>query len=344
MWLWDSAFHSLGANQVLGVDVGFDYVAAVLDEQRSDGYVAIRRDPNRDARSSKADQTQPPLLAWATWQNYAAAAEGGEAARRARERLRWALPRLEKYLQWDARERGDAEGATQLLRWTKGTESGMDNSQRFDNSSTMLAVDFSVFASCEASYLSKMHDALGNESGARLWSERAQAISADVHGILWDASRGGYYDRASADGDYSDVAAVSGLLPLLLDDLPVSRAGALAEAIGTGPFSANVSLPSVALGTRDFSTDMWRGPMWVNYNYMVSLGLERHGYHELASSLKQRAVSEVGKWYEKHATVFEFYDSTGTEDPTALLRKGARSGGVRDYHWTAALVALMLAN
>ena len=84
--------------------------------------------------------------------------------------------------------------------------------------------------------------------------------------------------------------------------------------------------------------------MWVNYNYMVSLGLERHGYHELASSLKRRAVSEVGKWYEKHATVFEFYDSTGTEDPTALLRKGARSGGVRDYHWTAALVALMLAN
>ena len=28
--------------------------------------------------------------------------------------------------------------------------------------------------------------------------------------------------------------------------------------------------------------------------------------------------------------------------PRTLLRKGARTGGVRDYHWTAALVLKML--
>ena len=39
---------------------------------------------------------------------------------------------------------------------------------------------------------------------------------------------------------------------------------------------------------------------------------------------------------------YEFYDSKGIEDPRVLLRKGARTGGVRDYHWTAALILKML--
>ena len=40
---------------------------------------------------------------------------------------------------------------------------------------------------------------------------------------------------------------------------------------------------------------------------------------------------------ERWGTTFEFYDSNGQVEPPFLERKGSHSsGGVRDYHWTAA--------
>lgn len=43
-------------------------------------------------------------------------------------------------------------------------------------------------------------------------------------------------------------------------------------------------------------------------------------------------------------TVFEFYDTNGTVPPTQLSRKAREGlGGVRDYHWTAALTLRMMA-
>ena len=102
-------------------------------------------------------QTQPPLLAWATAENYATCTkrvrgDDGECE----ARLAFALPRLEGYIRWDMAQRRDRSNKTKLYFWTKGTESGMDNSQRWDFApgrgekataevSSLLVVDLSVF-------------------------------------------------------------------------------------------------------------------------------------------------------------------------------------------------------
>ena len=46
--------------------------------------------------------------------------------------------------------------------------------------------------------------------------------------------------------------------------------------------------------------------------------------------------------YQRHGVFFEFYDALNQTDPLVLMRKGKRTGGVRDYHWTAALTFRML--
>ncbi len=73
-----------------------------------------------------------------------------------------------------------------------------------------------------------------------------------------------------------------------------------------------------------------------------------------------RTIAEVRRWYggdppavappagaapaTATGTVFEFYDSAGAVAPTRLTRKRTRGiGGVRDYHWTAALTLRMMA-
>ena len=90
------------------------------------------------------------------------------------------------------------------------------------------------------------------------------------------------------------------------------------------------------------SQDMWRGPMWINTNYFIYLGLKKYGATEAAQNILEATINCVEEWYNKTGVFYEFYDSKGLEDPRVLLRKGARTGGVRDYHWTAALILKML--
>ena len=81
----------------------------------------------------------------------------------------------------------------------------------------------------------------------------------------------------------------------------------------------------------------------MNTNYHVALALIEKGKVDIAKRVMIASIDTVDFWYRKHGTLFEFYDSMNISDPTTLLRKGhTDSGGVRDYHWTAALAFRML--
>lgn len=258
-------------------------------------------------------------------------------------RLAYAYPRLEGYLNWDIRNRGDTTGKSPLLYWTKGTESGMDNSQRFDDGKQRLAVDFSVFLAREADLLSKIAGILGNATGESHWANVSKTVSTAIHNQLWNPKTQFYHDRAMGLGDFSTVKAITGFLPMWLPDFPKYRLSVLLQHLNdTKLFNSAASIPTVSLDTHDFSTDMWRGPMWINTNYFVILALRLQGETDLAKALTQATIAPVEKYYSAYGVFFEFYDSKDEHDPRDLLRKGHRSGGVRDYHWSAALVYRLL--
>ena len=346
MWLWDSCYHSLAANH-LNATLGWEYVAAVLDSAAPDGAIAIERTPTTSG--GDVDQTQPPLLAWAVVENAKAARRAGVSNETVNERLSYALPRLAAYLRWDAAHRADPTGATALLRWTRGTESGMDNSPRFggwpaqSNASELLAVDFSVFYAREAALLSTIAAELGDESEAAYWRAVSTNTSRAVHDRLFDANSGLYFDFNVARGKLSRVIASTALLPLWLDDLPKERLPRMLAALrDPSLFGTPVPLPSVARSMPSFSTDMWRGPMWVNSNYMTALALQARGAAAEADRLLHATLRPMQDAYMEHGVIFEFYDADGKADPRTLMRKGAPTGGVRDYHWSAALAFDMI--
>ena len=121
-----------------------------------------------------------------------------------------ALPRIERYLEWDVANRpgrglgpgcaagtntnttragagdgaGDGAGAGAgaggtLLAWGSGGESGLDNSPLWDGvaPSSMASVDFSSYAALEMSIVAEMHAALGNGSAAGVWAQRCGVVS-----------------------------------------------------------------------------------------------------------------------------------------------------------------------
>jgi len=101
-----------------------------------------------------------------------------------------------------------------------------------------------------------------------------------------------------------------------------------------------------------WSTDMWRGPAWINTNYLVVVGLRRHGRHDVADRIAEATIATVGRYYERFGVVFEFYDSADRTPPTGCDRKGPprqeydpdkKIDTIRDFHWSAALTLALLA-
>ncbi len=338
MWLWDSVFHSFAMNRV-DPQLAHDFLMAMLDAQQPDGMV-----PHVKGVSGRTSEvTQPPLLAWGIWENYAAL---GDQAR-----LAEAFPRLEGYLAWNLTHR-DRNG-NGLLEWaieanakSRSGESGMDNCSRFDGAVILDAPDFSAYQAHDMACLAQIAEELGLPDRAILWRERSQATAAAIQARLWNPEQHFYCDR-DMDGHFIPVRAVSGFMPLLLDGVPSERVDALERALlDPTAFGATCPIPSVALDEPTWSTDMWRGASWINMNYMTILGLQRHGRDATARRLTEHTLAFVREAYERYGVLFEFYDASGQRPPMACDRKGPVSGRydirskyevIRDYHWTAAL-------
>ncbi len=349
MWLWDSVFHALAMN-VLFPPVASDFLKSVLEMQRGDGMIPHQSSPS--GRTSNI--TQPPLLAWGIWENYKAYKQ--HLPTQARANLIYALPHLEHYLEWNLENRD--RNHNNLLEWfiegnplCRSGESGLDNSPRFDDAVLLDAVDFSTFQARDMQYVAQICHELNLVEREKVWEQRAAVMRHAIHTQLWDETRGFYYDLDFA-GNLSRTSAVTGFLPLLLDDIPQKRVERLIEKLkNPKQFNTAFPIPSVAVSDPRWSTDMWRGATWINLNYLIIQGLLQQHKKTEAQWLTDQTIHYVNKYYEKFGVLFEFFDAKDEVPPIHCDRKGPhhkpydirrKMDAIRDYHWTAALVSLLI--
>jgi glycogen debranching enzyme len=59
---------------------------------------------------------------------------------------------------------------------------------------------------------------------------------------------------------------------------------------------------------------MWRGPTWMNINYLFIEGLQRSGYPDLAVELRDKTLELM----MRHGDIYEFYNpETSAPGPSA---------------------------
>ncbi|NJB83367.1 MGH1-like glycoside hydrolase domain-containing protein [Wenyingzhuangia aestuarii] len=78
----------------------------------------------------------------------------------------------------------------------------------------------------------------------------------------------------------------------------------------------------------------WRGPVWVNLNWMLYRGLRKYGYNEVADRVKNDTLEIVEK-----SGFYEYFDARKS---VHLTDKAGYGGG--DFSWTAALLIDLLQN
>ena len=333
MWLWDSVFHSLGMRHC-DPQLAREMISAMFDLQQPDGLIPHSGNPDWFHGC-----TQPPVLSLAMRMI--------DAAEPSKAWIAELAPKLERYLEWIMANR-DSDGAG-LVEWLieanencRSGESGMDNSPRFDGAIQLDAPDFNAFLAyeCEslAQFLPERRD---------YWLGHYNRLCKLMRERLWSEECGMFVDYDVKNGCRTDIMSSAGFLPLYCGAATPEQAARLAEHL-TNPetFGTPLRVPSIAKNnTAAYRKDMWRGPVWTNINYMIVLGLERYGYHDLAKSIVQDTLREQEKWYLKCGTFFEFYDDRKEVEPRALERKGKMPNGqyhpfhqvFHDYGWSATL-------
>lgn len=224
----------------------------------------------------------------------------------------------------------------------------MDNSPRFDSATRLDAVDFNAYLAHECEWLSAFARRLGLAGEGRKWQQEAVRINHLIRERLWSAEQQFFVDHDVERGHASGILACSGFMPLLSGAAtPEQAAALLAHLKNPSTFGTAFPVPSVAAcHTGCYAKDMWRGPVWININWLVARGLDRYGFHEDARRLRLRTREEIEQQHEAWGSLFEFYDDRGEVPPPLLMRKGKCAPQEQpihqvfhDYGWTCTLYA-----
>jgi neutral trehalase len=219
----------------------------------------------------------------------------------------------------------------------------MDNSPRFDNITSMTAVDLSSYMTSEYYSLEKLARCVDKDADAAEWRERRRRIADLMNELLWDDEDRFYYDLDEYH-EFIPIKTTAGFMPLLGQAPDRDRAEALRmHLMNPNEFWSPFPVPSVSQDEASYTNDLWRGATWPNVNVLIYYGLMGYGFFQEARDLALVTVREITRLYMRHGCFYECYDSSSALSPPDMPRKGApgEKGGVgfgvvADLHWTAA--------
>jgi mannosylglycerate hydrolase MGH1-like protein len=184
----------------------------------------------------------------------------------------------------------------------------------------------SILASAELA-LAQIAGELGRAAEAAAHRDRAGQITAAISRRLWNETTGTFHALDVRTGKLTPANCVSGLLPLMLPDLRADLVRAVMAEMRSERFGLPV--PSYDRTAPDFDTmRYWRGPVWINVNWLIRRGLLMHGFRDEAEDLRTAMVRLVHR--NGH---FEYFHPTTGEGL-----------GAPTFSWTAALSLDLLAD
>lgn len=155
-----------------------------------------------------------------------------------------------------------------------------------------------------------------------------------INGKLWSESRGIYVSYDRVQRRQIPLTTAGGLIPLLCGAPDAAQAARMVALLQSPAFTGDPEHPawlcaSTALNEPGFDPHRyWRGPVWINMNWMLYHGLCRYGHPALADRLRSDSLELVRKY-----GFWEYFN------PWKNLPEGETTGGYGSdrFSWTAAL-------
>jgi alpha,alpha-trehalase len=313
MWDWDGFFIGLHWANQNAADASYlrDWALSFAASADAEGYVAGCITP-AGPRPLFGKFAMKPFLA----QGALVAADHLHST----AWLRPAWPALERIYAYRRRTQFDAKWG--LWFWDNAMQSGADNNAALSNDpkdpSAILAVDASVWAMREAEAMSILAARLGDASAARRYRREAAATRRAVVAHLWSAPDGLFLNRRRDSGAWVRAENWTSFLPLLDGLLPPAGARRMIRAhlLNPAEMRSPYGFRSLAKSDAAYNNEAiinpysnWRGPIWINANFLDWLILRRYGFHaearELAFTLAATLHRDIAQWESMH----EDYDA-----------------------------------
>jgi len=174
---------------------------------------------------------------------------------------------------------------------------------------------------------------IDDEDGALVYEDRANKAVQSLEKLCWNEEDGLYYGVNGKENKQLRVNTFTSLMPLLLPDLEQRKVDLLIKHI-TDPaeYWAEYPIPSVAMNHPTYRPEtvggnlVWRGPSWMNSNWYLARGLQRHGRLDLARHIAHQSMAMV-----KASGIREYYNP-----------QTANGHGAPDFSWSTILVDLVV--
>ena len=145
----------------------------------------------------------------------------------------------------------------------------------------------------------------------------------------WDADAGAFFSLAGGEERRLRVRTAASLTPLLLDGLSSEQLAAITNDVkDPNAFGTPFPIPSVAKREAQFRQTTffhWRGPTWINMNWLVFRGLLKHGREAAAARIVESSVLAMER--SGFRECFDPYTAAGM--------------GAKNFGWTTLIVDML---
>jgi glycogen debranching enzyme len=171
--------------------------------------------------------------------------------------------------------------------------------------------DLNTYLFLQQEALSKIAAAIGKKEDVELWAGRAEAMARRLVELTWDKKSGFFWARRN--GSRVNVRTPFNIFPMITGQMPLEITDRLvAHLTDERQFWTRYPVPTVAMDDPKYTSGkMWRGPTWVNVNYLLIEGLQRSGYEDLARELRRRTLDLINS----RDDIYEYYDPVSGENP-----------------------------
>jgi hypothetical protein len=296
-----------------------------MDQQYDDGLIAYRhgpRGPQVYPHEGKAT-TSAPFFSWTNWEIYAVGKD--------RAFLKDAYESGARYIRFMQRERDkDGDG---MFEWgpygiienvrdgwnvvfqlfSEGEDEGRDISSELE------ALDLTLQMANEMHYLARMARELGDDAGAKEWTEAFDRTAALINTHMWDPADKFYYHVAMKDhsfrfeGESLKRKEIIGFLPLWAHVASKEQARALVRHLeDSSSFWREYGIPTLAANDPHYTAFVdgccrWDGPIWLLWDYMLVNGLKNYGYDVLARKVADKMMHAVTTQLSRNHRFWESY-------------------------------------
>jgi hypothetical protein len=173
----------------------------------------------------------------------------------------------------------------------------------------------------------------GDDAGAAEMRARAERTASALVSRCWSEADQDFHALAGRAGQPLPGGSVAGLLPLMLASCPEPIAARIIRRLeAETEFGARYPIPSVARSHPAFSARalgnvLWRGPTWINVNWLMARGLHRRGRADLARRIEDASLALV-----ERSGFREYYNP--------LTGAGY---GARDFAWSGLVLDMLAA-